>query len=162
MQRSVFLAKLIGPPFLAIALGLFLKSEYLLGDDRRDDPAPEPDRQYADLPLWSVVTARWSRHRERPSFVDPRLARDHHHNRVAHGDRWHRTHCFAGYWLKSWLRAVRITNNLAHCCHHLAGARRLSQLQGILDRNLRGPRRRDHCGFEDRRRLPSISTPAPA
>src|SRR6266536_6577855 len=76
MQRSVFLAKLIGPPFLAIALGLFLKSEYLLGDDRRDDPAPEPDRQYADLPLWSVVTARWSRHRERPSFVDPRLARD--------------------------------------------------------------------------------------
>ncbi len=42
MQRSVFLAKLIGPPFLAIALGLFLNQNTYWGmiDEMIRHPSP--------------------------------------------------------------------------------------------------------------------------
>ncbi len=132
MQRSILLAKLIGPPFLAIALGLFLNRNTYWGmiDEVIRHPSPIGNMLIYLSGLLSLLGGL--------AIVNahPSWTRD-----------WRVIITIIG-WLMLIGGIVRIvlpniglkigsalyiTNHLAHRCHHLARARGISQLQGILD-----------------------------
>src|SRR5262249_11526932 len=98
-----------------------------------------------DLFVGLAVDGRWSCSSQRPSVVDPRLARRNHHYRLVTPRGRHRAHRLSGHRAETCFNILRIANNPANSCYHLARAWWLSQLQGILDQNMKCPERYLAC-----------------
>jgi hypothetical protein len=86
MDRSVFLARLMGPTFIAIALGMLINLgmyETMIAE------------ALSVLPIRPAVTARGPRDRQYAQYVVCGLARYRHGSWLADDDRRHHTHCRA-------------------------------------------------------------------
>ena len=91
MQPVVFIARLVGPLFVVLGVGILLNQTVYA--DMIGQAVLSPVLIYLSGLL---ALARRRRHAQRLSRLDRGLARHHHHPRLAHGDRRHRPHRAAG------------------------------------------------------------------
>jgi hypothetical protein len=136
MDRSVLLAKLIGPLFLAAGLGVLLNQGTYWGviDEVIRHPSPIGNLLIYLSGLLSMLggLAVVNAH---PSWTRD-LAGSNHHHRLATARGRHRAHGLTGHYAETWFNALRIADSATNRRCHLARARWLSKLQGILDGDL--------------------------
>jgi hypothetical protein len=90
MDRSLFLARLMGPTFVVIALGMLINLgmyESMIAE------ALHPG--VVLLSVRPTVAARGSGHRQPAQWVAGGLARDHHRSGLADDHWWHHAHRLA-------------------------------------------------------------------
>jgi hypothetical protein len=101
MDRSSFLARLIGPTFVAIALGILINlSTY----ERMIAEALRPG--HLALSVRPTVAARGPRDHQSAQYVAHGLARDHHGAWLADDNRWHNPHRRATGHDRDWFDGV--------------------------------------------------------